>query len=313
MNPVANLLTKLTLHAPQSFGALTVYPLTSEQELSPDYLTLDDALERKVARVTEVSVGGVVPELRFENTSPEKVLLVDGEELVGARQNRVLNLTILVGGNREVVIPVSCVERGRWSYVSREFRSAGRKLFATARAAKMEQVSRSLKDTGERRSDQMKVWSDVSETSARFRVSSSTDSMGDIYEQQASRLSEYRHAFKTVPGQVGAVFAINRRVIGVESFDAQATYRRLMDKLVSSYALDAARIDGQPGQSAPSLDDVRAFLKKVQEAAIAKYPAVGDGEDVRLEAPGVAGGALTDGERVIHVAAFSTERSVNDD
>ena len=78
-----------------------------------------------------------MPELSFENPSAEKILLVDGDELVGAKQNRILNLTILVGAGQKVVIPVSCVEQGRWRYRTAEFASAGRTLFAKARARKM--------------------------------------------------------------------------------------------------------------------------------------------------------------------------------
>jgi len=66
--------------------------------------------------------------LAFENSSAEKILLVDGDELVGAKQNRVINLSILVAGGAKVVIPVSCVEQGRWAYRSREFSSARRAL-----------------------------------------------------------------------------------------------------------------------------------------------------------------------------------------
>jgi hypothetical protein len=40
----------------------------------------------------------------------------DGEQLVGAKQNRILNMTVLVAAETEVTIPVSCVERGRWGY-----------------------------------------------------------------------------------------------------------------------------------------------------------------------------------------------------
>jgi hypothetical protein len=80
--------------------------------------------------VTEVTGEGRVPELAFENTSTEKILLVDGDELVGAKQNRILNLTILVGVGQKILIPVSCVEQGRWSYRTRDFRSAGRALFS---------------------------------------------------------------------------------------------------------------------------------------------------------------------------------------
>ncbi len=55
-----------------------------------EYLTLDEALAAKTATVTEVSESGSVPELYFQNEGDLPVLLLDGEELVGAKQNRVL-------------------------------------------------------------------------------------------------------------------------------------------------------------------------------------------------------------------------------
>jgi hypothetical protein len=33
---------------------------------------------------------------------------VDGEELIGAKQNRIVNATFLIAGQTEITIPVSC-------------------------------------------------------------------------------------------------------------------------------------------------------------------------------------------------------------
>jgi hypothetical protein len=49
-----------------------------------------------------------VPELKLVNLSPSKILILDGEELKGAKQNRIVNATFLIGPKSEVVIPVSC-------------------------------------------------------------------------------------------------------------------------------------------------------------------------------------------------------------
>jgi hypothetical protein len=81
-----------------------------------------------------VSAGGSVPELKFVNESDKPVFLMDGEELIGAKQNRTLNLSILVPAKKAVGIPVSCVERGRWHHLSREFSSTPRAYYAEGRA-----------------------------------------------------------------------------------------------------------------------------------------------------------------------------------
>ena len=102
------------------------------------------------ARVTEVHEAGRVPELKFDNDGERPVLLLDGEELAGAKQNRVLNLTILAPPKRSIVIPVSCVEAGRWEGAASQalFRSSPQLMFHSARRAKTLSVSRAMATAG---------------------------------------------------------------------------------------------------------------------------------------------------------------------
>ena len=88
-----------------------------------DCLTLDAALAAGTLTVTEVSEGGSVSHLLVVNEGELPVLIVDGEELVGAKQNRVLNTSVLLGAHGKYTVDVSCVERGRWAYRSRTFSS----------------------------------------------------------------------------------------------------------------------------------------------------------------------------------------------
>ncbi len=97
-----------------SYRNLTAHPLISPAVGEPSYLVFDEALKTGRFRIDEISATGSVPELKAFNGLPKPVLLLDGEELIGAKQNRVLNLTILVPANTELTIPVSCVEAGRW-------------------------------------------------------------------------------------------------------------------------------------------------------------------------------------------------------
>lgn len=297
-------LAALKFGAPQVHLNLALFPLLDERNVVPDYLVLDDALERDLAHVTEVSTQGRVPELAFENTSSEKVLLVDGDELVGAKQNRVLNLTILIGGGKKLVIPVSCVEQGRWAYRSGGFRSARRTLFAKARAAKMRHVTESLVVNGERRSNQSEVWAAVADKMSFCAVESPTLAMSDAYEESAPRLNTYAAAFRADANQCGAVVAIDGKPVGVELFDSPSTFARYLERLVGSYALDAMETAANAA-AVPSESVVRDFLETIADAPGERFAALGEGEDIRLSGNGLAGGALAVSGRIIHLAAFA--------
>src|SRR6476619_4510841 len=106
----------MNAHIPESstvqrveFGPVTTFrnlgllALSTAGEREADYLTLDEALARRSAHIAEVSEGGSVPELKFVNDGELPVLLLDGEELLGAKQNRVINLTILAPAHQTCV------------------------------------------------------------------------------------------------------------------------------------------------------------------------------------------------------------------
>ena len=294
----------LALGAPQIFRNLALFPLLAADEAASDYLLLDEAIERKLARITEVSAGGSVPELAFENLSDERILLVDGDELIGAKQNRIINLSILVGGGRRIVIPVSCVEQGRWHSNSREFSSAGRAVFRKARASKMSQVSASMRETGKHRSDQGEIWKDV-EHKVRFsRVASPTVSMSDAYDSLSGKLDDSVRAFQPQARQHGAVVAIDGKVSGLEIFDSAAAFAKYLPKLVRSYAMDA--IESEDGVAPAVLaDKVQRFIDEIKSATAERFSALGEGEDIRLSGKGIAGGALAEGGRLVHLAGYA--------
>jgi hypothetical protein len=93
---------------------IVIAPLFPRRDPVAAYLTLDEALAGGL-RIRETSESGSVPELVVENPLEARVLLFDGEELIGAKQNRILNVSVLVEAKTTLTIPVSCVEQGRWS------------------------------------------------------------------------------------------------------------------------------------------------------------------------------------------------------
>jgi len=303
MSAVAECLSRAELGERQSYRNLSLFPLLADGIAEPDYLLLDEALERGCARVTEVSEQGSVPELRVVNECDRPVLLVDGEELVGAKQNRILNLSILVPAHKAIVVPVSCVEAGRWHAESAEFASAGRAHYAAGRARKASQVSASLSSTGTRRSDQSQVWDDISAKAQRLQSFSDTGAAAALYDTHRAGLDDYRQAFSPVAAQLGTLFTLNGRVLGLDLFDSPRTLASLLPKLVESSALDAIDAGGE-GAAEGGREEARGFIEAVAKADVERFDAIGLGEDLRLRAPRITGGALLAEGRVVHLCAF---------
>jgi hypothetical protein len=302
---IGHSLAGLRLGESQAYSNLTLFPLIGDGDSAPEYVLLDEALDRHLVRVTEVSTSGSVPELTLENDSKESVLLVDGDELIGAKQNRILNLSILVAGGRRLTIPVSCVEQGRWAYKSPEFRAAKRTLFARARARKAQSVSHALRTHGERRANQSQVWADVAAKADALGVESATLAMSDIYVDRDAQIDTYVRAFRPLPAQRGAAVPIGGKFVGVELFDCTAAFSRYLEKLVRAYALDAIEREADELPASPSERDARAFLDLLWATHAERFKALGEGEDIRLTGQGIAGGALAAGGRLVHLAAFA--------
>jgi hypothetical protein len=225
MNPIERSLAGITVGAQVSVENLVMFPLLGPSLKAVDYITLDEAIGQRLSEITEVSEHGVVPELRVINRGLKPTLVIDGEELTGAKQNRIVNLTILVAARAELIIPVSCVEAGRWRAKSDAFAAAPRTQYATGRAKRMGQVSFSMATAGNRTSDQSAVWADIAEKSARMDSNSATSAMEQIFTDHAASIDTYVTGCAPVDGQVGALFAIDDHIVGFDLFDDAGTFR----------------------------------------------------------------------------------------
>jgi len=298
--------SRIEIGRSSQFRNLTLFPLTrrsnSIREL--DYLLLEDGIALGKVRVTEVHGGGSVPQLRLENNADLPVLLLDGEELVGAKQNRVLNLTILAPPQRSTVIPVSCAEEGRWRMSTADLKTADHMMYPLGRAERLAQVTRLMPSNGTRKSDQGAVWRNIAAKAMRLKASSPTGAMSTIFESHASSLEEFSRAFRWQEGQCGVAFAIGGRVLGLEIFDHAEAMRRFFQKLVRSYALDA--LDAEPAIHEPAtIEAVCALVTQIGAAGSFAEQALGLGKDVRFSGPEICGAALWAQERYMHVCTFA--------
>ena len=291
MTTISDTLRGLSLGEPTTFLNLTVFPLHSNKRFARNYLTLREAIGNRTATVREISAGGSVPELQLQNTGKQPVLILDGEELIGAKQNRTANVTILAPAGKTVHIPVTCVEAGRWSYASRDFAPSEQMHYSAGRKTKMASVYASLSTRGDKSADQHQVWGEIGDKAQRMRTSSPTGAMTDIYSSHQHSINDYVGAFTAAPDQVGAVFAIGKRVEGLELFDCHDTLTDLLPKLIRSYAIDALETRGAtPKRAKPKR--AREFLQLVIEAPVETFPAVGLGTEIRMSAEGLIAGGL---------------------
>jgi hypothetical protein len=185
--PPAAFAAALRLGEPQAHGGLAVVPLSFWGDRRPRYETLSAALRAGTFHVTEVSAGGSVPELRVINEGATGVLILDGEELVGAKQNRVLNAAVFVREKSSMVVPVSCVEAGRWHSSGYEFADEEFVVHAKVRRAVHESVSLNLRAAGGHRSDQGRVWDEVASLQEFAESASLTGAHRDVYAQLTTK------------------------------------------------------------------------------------------------------------------------------
>lgn len=305
-DPVASAraaLAGLSIGDPDRFGGLTVFPLTAPARNHVRYLLLEEGLRTGQVAVREVNENGSVPELAVANRSGDPVLIVDGEELVGAMQNRIVNLSLLIPAKRTTVIPVSCVEAGRWCHGGHDFAVTERVQFGRGRAGRLRSVQRAMRTSGGRHSDQGQVWNAIEQKADRMRAHSPTGAMSEIYERHGPALDEYVEKLAAGPGQTGALFAIGENEFGLDLFSRSDAFARFFPKLVRSYAIDAMdRL--RPGTPADKIA-ARGFLDRLRRGAFDAHPASALGHDVGIAANEAIGGALVVDGCTLHLTAFS--------
>jgi len=304
MNSIISYLERVKLARKQSYKNLTLFPLLGPDSVGPDYYVLEQALERDLIRITEVDLDGNVPELKVVNRGTKAVLIVEGEELVGAKQNRIVNATFLILAQSEIVLPVSCVEQGRWNYDRHDFQSGRKMMHASLRRNHQQEVRYSLGRGQGYAGSQGRIWDDIDQKADRMRVEAPTRAMADVYETYEDPLSKFLDNFHLMECQVGAVFAINGQVLGVEGFGCSDTFTLFFDKLVKSYALDAIDNLEKKASDAVASAKARSFLASAGKSQSEEHPTPGIGKNIRFESRVVAGAALVENGRMLHVSAF---------
>jgi len=313
----------LAVKEPAIAGNLTIFPLTLSQTSGPDYIPLSTAIEQHGLVVKEINACGSVPDLHVENPSTHCVLLLDGEELRGAKQNRIVNTTVLLAARSQTQIPVSCTERGRWHYDSDVFACPKSVMPTKARRRKTRSVSESLQQGLNFSSDQGEVWQEVEDLHHKAGSASATRAMADALESMRVDIEATASAITAEAGQCGFISFINGEPAGLELVSRPPVYAELHAQLIRSYAAEALanrkRVPTDksdpngptylPIEDLPKPDSLAAksFLEQCAAIAGKPYASIGLGRDWRFLNGRIVGSGLEVEETWIHMAYFVEE------
>jgi flavodoxin len=301
-------ISDLAMGKPQTAANLIMIPLSGNPAAALSYILVDEALGKKEVVVEEVSEGGTVPEIRVTNFSEKTVLVVDGTELVGAKQNRIVNASFLLPPKSVTKVPVSCVEQGRWGYRGRTFGRSPHHAAHSIRKMNVMHHKETLKSRQGYRSDQGKVWEHVACMSHAMEAPTATGAMHDVYEQKKSSFEEFVKKIRPVKGQTGAAFLVGDTFAGLDLFDRPPTLKALFPKLLSAVAVEAmmagARGKGGSKNARSPEEKVRKVLEEIARSLFEKFEPVGVGEDWRYEGKLSLGKVLYHDGDLIHFSAF---------
>jgi hypothetical protein len=309
---------------PLRFDALSVFPLFCQGESPLEYILSDEAMAQAAVLVSEVGEAGSVPEVFVENQGDTAVLFLEGEELTGAKQNRVLNTSVLVAARSRIKVPVSCIERGRWGYSSPRFRASRWHAPAKLRSVLRGTATAALHQGRSHRSHQGRVWRMVAEFQECLGVQSPTGSMADTFASHKERIHAFQENLRYVEGAAGLAVCLGKDVVCLDLFDKSSTCREVWDRLISGFALDAmergtteaadvpefldehrSRLDamerGTTEAAGADVGQVESTLTALAQAPWQKVPAVAQGEEYRAQtATGGHAFALTCEQWLVH-------------
>lgn len=248
-------------------GSVTVFPVWTDG----DGIRGIDWAGRGLV-IDEVD-GGSVPHLSVTNPTGRAQLILEGDILEGGRQDRMAGETTLVMPGESVVIPVNCVEAGRWNsgrghratnlkgaYSVREARRRAMKTHAdSAQNAVWNRISRIEEGLGER-----SATSNFKErvTARQERLVTSKEQLARGMSIVGSDMENHPALLKPLAGQRGVIIAIGGEIVAAEVFASSVAFAKRWEGIAI-----AAEIDGRFAHARPvRSQDARDFIEAIEEA-----------------------------------------------
>ena len=310
-----NVLGRLTLGKPTYHHNLTVYPLLW-RECAPSPCTvfnravgagevvIEELSEETTAEVGATGQPNSVPRLAVTNRTGRPLLIPEGEILVGAKQNRVIDATVLVAAGERFSVPVHCAESGRWrrqsQHVPTRVDSSPPSRPPRSRAAEHDVTA-----CGQAEGNRAEAWNQVHVCLDGEAPQPETASLADGFVSRDDRLRQYREHFSLPPSAAGLLAGRCEQILGMDLFDSPETFAALRGRLTDAYFFDAICDDTPaPPTCQPC---AQRFLDRVSGAARLGSPTLGLGDELEIAADGLLGAALLYHGRLCHLTAFSKD------
>lgn len=274
---------------------IAAIPIKTPKSYKFDILTLKKGFELDLVEIKECETS-TVNTLVVANHAVTPLLLVDGEEIVGGDQNRIVNTTILIAPESEMKIPVNCTEHGRWGF-KHEFRQS--KYIANHRTRRMKAYA-----IHEDRDVQSDVWNSIDDLEDRVEFSSPTQAMSESYENKKKDLNEILKSFEAVDDQNGILIINNGKIEGFEILFNPEIYREYHEKILKSYLIDAEISDEV---FTINMDAAKEFIDNVSEIPFTEKPATGLEKNFEIKDDDGLGTAYLYQDEIIHMSYFIGE------
>lgn len=245
------------LLAPIQLDGLTLVPIVERTPTSADdVLVLDEAMARRLVAIHELD-DGQVNTLELVNRAELPLFVLAGEVIIGGKQDRIIAANTVIPPRTTQLVPVFCVERGRWTGSTADFATAGVLAHSRLRG----------KASYEGQHD---VWEEVHTANTLRSTTSATDTYRTLAATQrdgtlAHWETRANAALDALPDadrtrMIGYAIALDGKVVGIDMFASPALFAKLERKLVRSYLADAADLP-EPGRVTPlTVAAIRAFM-----------------------------------------------------
>lgn len=289
----------LLLGKKQECGNITIVPILNDSPLKLDILDLTTGFKMGLVEASECEQS-TVGTIMVKNNATSPLLLVDGEEVAGAKQNRIIGQSMLIPPNTSIPIPVNCSEQGRWNYKS-EFKHSNYMANSETRCRKAEyNMDNSI------RASQGAVWDSIEDLQVKRNSFSKTSALRDNYEKIEKTNDDYLKHFGIYENQVGVIARLENKV-GLDVFANHSLYEQYSDMILKSYIIDDV------GNNSLIKDDFdfEAVLDNINEKYFNKRNTVGLGQSYFIKTNNGSGTSLIYENELIHANFFYNNRLRN--